>query len=90
MPDVLISLNSQLRLEIFLRHLGRHGGGLDDYIGARYRRNRPVYKRFGAVQEFFAEGAYGLGVSGLIVRQGIKGLRHDSVTVCAVAVIITA
>ena len=90
MPDVLISLNSQLRLEIFLRHLGRHGGGLDDYIGARYRRNRPVYKRFGAVQEFFAEGAYGFGVSGLVVRQGIKGHRHDGVTVCAVAVIITA
>ena len=40
--DVLISLNSQLRLEIFLRQLGKRGNGLDDCLRARYRRNRLV------------------------------------------------
>ncbi len=88
--DVLISLKSQLRLEIFLRQPGRHDNGLDDDIGARYRRNRPVRAGFGAAQKLFKKGAYGFGVTGRVVRKGVTWKRRNGVTVYAVALIITA
>ena len=86
----MISLNSQLRLEIFLRQPGRHDNGLDDDIGARYRCNRPVRTGFGAAQKLFKKGAYSFGVCGRVVCEGVRGQRRNGVTVYAVALIITA